>query len=62
MAATHTYFPLSIETILVLTNLAWVRNPYQNKRKSPNPHLFRNTIFDLQDIQKYRSLEEREVL
>jgi hypothetical protein len=63
MVATHTCFPLSIEKILILTNLAWIRNPYQNERKfRPNPRLFRNTIFNLQDIQKYRSLEEREVL
>jgi hypothetical protein len=26
MVATHTYFPLSIEKVLILTNLAWVRN------------------------------------
>jgi len=63
MVATHTYFPLSIEKILILTNLAWVRNPYQNERKvRPNPSLFRDTIFNLQDIQKYRNLVEQEVL
>jgi hypothetical protein len=63
MVATHTYFPLSIDKILILTNLAWVRNPYQNERKfRPNPRLFRNTIMNLQDIQTYRSLSEQEVL
>jgi hypothetical protein len=63
MVATHTYFPLSIEQILILTNLAWVRNPYQNERKShPNPGLFRDTIFKFTDIQTYRSLSEQEVL
>ena len=63
MVATHTYFPLSIDKILILTNLAWVRNPYQNERKlRPNPGLFRDTVMNLQDIQTYRSLSEQEVL
>jgi hypothetical protein len=63
MAATHTYFPLSIDKILILTNLAWVRNPYQNERKlRPNPQFFRNTIMNLGGIQMYRSLSEQEVL
>jgi len=62
MVATHTYFPLSINKILILTNLAWVRNPYQNERNvRPNPRFFRNTIMNLQDIQTYRSLSEQEV-
>lgn len=63
MVATHTYFPLSIDMVLILTNLAWVRNPYQNEREPrPNPGLFRNTIMSLQDIQTCRSLGEQEVL
>jgi hypothetical protein len=63
MVGTHTYFPLSIEKILILTNLAWVRNPYQSERKvHPNPRLFRNTIFMFTDIQAYRTLSEQEVL
>jgi hypothetical protein len=63
MVATHTYFPLSIDKVLILTNLAWVRNPYQNEREPrPNPGLFRNTIMSLQDIQTCRRLGEQEVL
>lgn len=63
MVATHTYFPLSIEKILILTNLAWVRNPYQSERKlHPNPRLFRDAIFKFTDIQTYRRLSEQEVL
>jgi hypothetical protein len=63
MVATHTFFPLSIERILIFTNLAWVRNPYQNERKlRPNPGYFRNTIFNFTDIQRYRNLVEQEVL
>jgi hypothetical protein len=62
LVATHTYFPLSAEKILILTNLAWVRDPYQNERKSgPNIDLFHHTIFKFTDIQIYRSLSEQEV-
>jgi hypothetical protein len=63
MAATHTYFPLSMEKVLILTNLAWVRNPYQNERKfRPNPNPFRNAMFNFTDIQLWRSLTEQEVV
>jgi len=63
MAASHTYFPLSIDKVLILTNLSWVRNPYQKERNiRPNPNFFHNTIFRFTDIQTYRSLSEQEVL
>lgn len=59
---THTYFPLSLDRVLILSNLAWVRNPYQSELKvRPNPRRFRNSIFNFQDIQTYRSLIEEEV-
>jgi hypothetical protein len=59
---THTYFPLSLDKILIMTNLSWVRNPYQNERKAhPNQDFFHSTIFKLTDIQTYRSLSEQEV-
>jgi hypothetical protein len=62
-AASHTYFPLSADKILILTNLSWVRNPYQNPlRMRPNPKYFRNTIFKAQNIQIERMLTEEEVL
>ena len=62
-AATHTYFPLSRDKILILTNLNWVRNPYQNECKlRPNPDYFRHTIFKFTDIQIFRSLKEQEVM
>lgn len=61
--ATHTYFPLSLEKLLILTNLSWVRNPYQNGLKvRPNPGLFRQTIFSFLSIQVGRELTEDEVL
>jgi len=61
--ASHTYFPLSPEKILILTNLAWVRNPYQSELKfRPNPNFFRNAMFKYTDIQLHRSLSEQEVL
>jgi hypothetical protein len=59
---THTYFPLSIDKILIMTNLSWVRNPYQEPRKEhPNQNFFHTTVFKLTDIQTYRSLSEQEV-
>lgn len=61
--ATHTYFPLSLDQILILTNLSWVRNPYQNElRPRPNPRLFGETIFKFLSIQVGRKLSEDEVL
>jgi hypothetical protein len=61
--ATHTYFPLSIDKVLILTNLSWVRDPYQNElRDRPNRKRFRDTIFNCAAIQTGRSLSEDEVL
>ena len=61
--ASHTYFPLSAEKVLILTNLAWVRNPYQSELKfRPNPNFFRAAMFKYTRIQLHRSLSEQEVL
>ena len=63
MVATHTYFPLSLDRVLILTNLSWVRNPYQSEIKlRPNPRLFRTSIFNFTRIQSRRELTEEEVL
>jgi hypothetical protein len=52
MHASHTFFPLTLNKVLILTNLSWVRNPYQNELKArPNPGFFRNTIFNFLSIQ-----------
>jgi hypothetical protein len=60
--ATHTIFPLSLEKILILTNLSWVRNPYQSETDTrPNPNLFRGALFNLLDVQILRHLSEQEV-
>ena len=62
MVATHTYLPLSLEKILILTNLSWARNPYQSElRTRPNPHFFRDAIFNYTAIQTFRNLSEEEV-
>lgn len=63
-AATHTYFPLSVEKVLILTNLNWVRNPFQKPLKlRPNPRFFRRpTMFSILDIQHERYLTEEEVI
>ncbi len=58
----HSYFPLSIDKILIMTNLSWVRNPYQDARKEhPNQDFVHSTIFKLTDIQTCRSLSEHAV-
>lgn len=63
MHASYTYFPLSIDKVLILTNLSWVRNPYQNELKlRPNRDFFRDTIFNFMSIQVGRKLSEDEVL
>ena len=61
-AATHTIFPLSLEKALILTNLAWVRNPYQHELTyRPNPSFYHQTMTMLTGIQQGRLLTEEEV-
>jgi len=61
--ASHTIFPLSLERILVLTNLSWVRNPYQSEvGVRPNPNPWRASVFNFTSIQTRRQLREQEVL
>lgn len=63
LVGTHTYFPLSLDKVLILTNLSWARNPYQNAMNvRPNPRMMRNTIFNFMRIQYDRFLTEEEVL
>lgn len=62
MHGTHTLFPLSLNKVLILTNLSWLRNPYQSATDMrPNPVLFRDAMFRWQQIQTCRELTEREV-
>lgn len=62
MNASHTIFPISADKVLILTNLSWARNPYQNAtRLRPNPDYFRNAIMSFLDIQMNRCLSEQEV-
>jgi hypothetical protein len=50
---THTVFPLSFEKVLIITNLSWLRNPYQPPRAArPNPELFRGAIFNFMQMFK----------
>ncbi|SRR6266568_2002812 len=59
---THTIFPLSLEKVLILTNLSWVRNPYQSETgMRPNPNPFRGAMFSPLDIQISRYLNAQEV-
>lgn len=58
----QTIYPLSSERVLMMTNLSWVRNPYQDPRKPrPNPYPFRDSIMMLDGIQTHRYLTEEEV-
>ncbi|AOG00964.1 hypothetical protein BSY18_1855 [Blastomonas sp. RAC04] len=60
--ATHTYFPLNRNKVLILTNLSWVRDPFQKPRTvRPNPHFLRHAMFKFTDIQVERILTEEEV-
>lgn len=62
LQGTHTLFPLSENKILILTNLSWVRNPYQSpKNIRPNPSSFRGALFNYTNIQVQRFLTEEEV-
>ncbi|MEQ9661869.1 MAG: DUF4238 domain-containing protein [Parasphingopyxis sp.] len=60
---THTFFPLSSEKLLILTNTSWVRNPYGDPIKNrPNPNPMRTGVFKFTDVQTGRQLTEQEVL
>jgi hypothetical protein len=60
--ATQTIFPLSSDRVLLLTNLSWVRNPYQHERGTrPNPNPWRSAMFNFTEIQTRRQLAELEV-
>jgi hypothetical protein len=53
---------LSLDKILILTNLSWVRYPYGNPvKKRPNPNPFRSAVFDFRQIQIGRKLSDQEV-
>jgi hypothetical protein len=59
---THTIFPLGLERVLILTNMSWARDPYQSATGvRPNPDFYRDTYFNVFEIQTGRSLQEQEV-
>jgi len=59
---THTIFPLSLDKVLILTNLSWARNPYLSPTSPrPNPRYLRDTFFNFMRIQTLRHLSEQEV-
>jgi hypothetical protein len=59
---THTIFPLTLNKVLILTNLSWARNPYQSGQKTrPNANPNRGAIFNYTEIQVDRILSEEEV-
>lgn len=63
LTGTHTLFPLTLDKILILTNLSWVRYPYGNPMKvRPNPNPFRPSFFNFLAIQTNRKLTDTEVI
>jgi hypothetical protein len=59
---THTIFPLCLDRVLILTNLSWARNPYQGATAwRPNPIFYRDSFFNVFDIQTHRTMQEHEV-
>ncbi|MEW6265856.1 MAG: DUF4238 domain-containing protein [Thermodesulfobacteriota bacterium] len=63
LTGTHTLFPLTLEKILILTNLSWVRYPYGNPvRPRPNPNPFRPAMINFMQIQIGRKLSDQEVV
>ena len=59
---THTIFPLTLEKVLMFTNLSWVRNPYQSELAvRPNPNPWRTAMFNFMEVQTLRHLTEHEV-
>lgn len=62
LLGSHTVIPLSFDKLLILTNLAWARNPYQDPvGMRPNPQLNRLGFLKLMNIQTDRHLSESEV-
>jgi hypothetical protein len=62
LSGTHTLFPLSLNKVLILTNLSWIRNPYMNPLQTrPNPNLFRPALFNFMQIQTGRKLTDIEI-
>jgi uncharacterized protein DUF4238 len=63
LTGTHTVFPLTLDKVLILTNLSWARYPYSNPiKKRPNPNPFRPAMFNFTQIQTKRMLVEDEVV
>lgn len=63
LTGTHTIFPLSLDKLLILTNLSWVRYPYGNPVKQrPNADPFRPAMFNFTQIQTGRQMSEQEVI
>jgi len=61
-AGTHTLFPLSLDKLLILTNLSWVRDPHGYPRNPrPNPDYIRPAVFNFTQIQTGRILTNVEV-
>ena len=62
LAGSHTVFPLTLNKVLILTNMTWVMNPYQKATNPrPNPGLYRSTVFNFHNFHINRHFSEQEV-
>lgn len=63
LLGSRTLFPLSLNRVLVITNLGYVRDPESSPLKSrENPRYYEQGMFDLRKIQTGRQLDEEQVL
>jgi len=62
LVGSHTIYPLTSDKVLILTNVAWARNPYQKATNyRPNPGFYRPTVFNFHNLHINRHLSEKEV-
>ena len=59
---TRTIFPLDLNHCVILTNIEYVRRPFEAIKPRTNPRTFDTTLINLMDIVKDRYLKEQEVL
>ena len=60
--AAHTIFPIDLNRVLILTNRSWALDPYQAPTAlRPNPDFYRDSVFNILEVQTGRQLSEREV-
>ena len=62
LKGTRTIFPLDLNHCVILTNIEYIRRPFEAKKPRTNPRTFDTTLINLMDIVKDRYLNDKEVL